>query len=249
MQFRQYLCYRRVRTGAANVRIACISYVALHARTCSCGMHGVRQCLVRPPGHDWPLVLSIDRPGVRSSPPPCRLTSRAPPRGADTLDGRVLRRDTSGAVTTVASGLRFPQALVVESSGTKLWVGDTVINCIYLLDMSAKTLSSAAGKCGSSGFSGDGGSATQAVMGFPRGLALDATGALLITGACAARAVSTAHLRMAVNHVLHRGSRLLRQWWPQSAGSMLLPSRLVCRFEQPPPPPRSRRHDHHSGGV
>ena len=117
---------------------------------------------------------------------------------ADTGNNRVRRVDAStGIITTVAgdgtagfsgdggpatsASLRFPAGTAVDPSGN-LFIADGLNNRIRRVDAATGTITTVAGN-GAFGFSGDGGPATDASLRFPRGVAVDASGNLLIADA------------------------------------------------------------------
>ncbi|TLS74950.1 HYR domain-containing protein [Mariprofundus erugo] len=112
---------------------------------------------------------------------------------ADTYNRRVRKIDVAGNISTVAgdgtygySGdgglatsaqLSVPLALAVDAAGS-LFISDLM--CIRKVDTSG-IISTVAGTCNVSGFSGDGGPATSALLAFASGLAFDAVGNLYIS--------------------------------------------------------------------
>ncbi|MBN2282420.1 MAG: hypothetical protein JXO48_00860 [Deltaproteobacteria bacterium] len=112
---------------------------------------------------------------------------------ADFYNSRVRKVDTSGTITTVAgtgqfgySGdggaateaeLNFPRGVAVDSSGNLL-ITDEANHCVRRVDTSG-IITTIAGT-GKSGYSGDGGPATEARLFFPYGIAVDASGGILI---------------------------------------------------------------------
>jgi uncharacterized protein (TIGR03437 family) len=113
---------------------------------------------------------------------------------ADTGNHRVRRvAANTGVITTVAgtgtagySGdgvatatqLNSPSGVAVDGSGN-IYIADTGNNRIRRIELSTGTLSTIAGT-GVAGFGGDGGSATDALLNAPWGLALDATGRVYV---------------------------------------------------------------------
>jgi hypothetical protein len=111
-------------------------------------------------------------------------------------DHRIRKVDSSGRITTVAgtgapgfSGdggpaasalLRSPQDLATDASGN-LYIADSGNNRVRKVD-TAGIITTVAGT-GARGFSGDGGPATAARIGFPQGLGLDDAGNLFIADA------------------------------------------------------------------
>ncbi len=112
---------------------------------------------------------------------------------ADRLNNRIRKLDTNGVITTLAGNgsvgfggdgglatgavLAAPYGVLADAAGN-VFVADTSNNRIRKVD-AAGVISTVAGT-GVSGFSGDGVLATAATLSFPRGLALDAGGNLLI---------------------------------------------------------------------
>ena len=112
---------------------------------------------------------------------------------ADTSNNRIRKVDTNGIITTVAgktvasysgdggaatnASLNAPQDVVVDINGN-LFIADTGNNRIRKVNASG-IITTIAGKSGS-GYSGDGGVATNANLYNPAGVALDGAGNLLI---------------------------------------------------------------------
>ena len=112
---------------------------------------------------------------------------------ANTDDHRILKVDSTGTITTVAGSgeggfsgdggpatraqLFFPQGVAVDSAGN-LYIADRNNHRIRRVD-STGTITTLAGT-GESGFSGDGGPATQAQISWPIGVAVAGTGNLYI---------------------------------------------------------------------
>ena len=113
---------------------------------------------------------------------------------ADTDNHRVRKVDTSGNISTVAgtgtpgfSGdggaatsarLNSPRGVALDSSGN-LYIADATNHRVRKVDATTGNISTVAGT-GTPGFSGDGGAATSAALGSPRGVALDGSGNLYI---------------------------------------------------------------------
>ena len=114
---------------------------------------------------------------------------------ADSAHHRVRLVDgATGTITTVAgttstgfsgdggpattANLNSPQGVAVDGSGN-LYISDTFNHRVRRVDAATGVITTVAGD-GASGFSGDGGTATSASLKFPRGLAVDAAGNLLI---------------------------------------------------------------------
>jgi uncharacterized protein YjiK len=114
----------------------------------------------------------------------------------DSGNARVRKVDTSGNITTVAGNgsagysgdgnpatsaqLNQPRGVAADSAGN-LYIADSDNYCIRKVD-SLGTITTFAGT-GKYGYSGDGGLATSAQIGYPFGLALDAAGDLYIADA------------------------------------------------------------------
>ncbi|WP_353572210.1 Ig-like domain-containing protein, partial [Candidatus Albibeggiatoa sp. nov. BB20] len=102
--------------------------------------------------------------------------------------------DTSGIITTVAgigtsgySGdggfaiaaeLNTPRSVAIDSTGN-IYIAEEYNHCIRKVDILG-IISTAAGTCGSNGDSGDGGAATDALLKYPHGVAVDSTGNIYI---------------------------------------------------------------------
>jgi uncharacterized protein (TIGR03437 family) len=110
----------------------------------------------------------------------------------DTENGRIRRIGTDGIIQTIAGGgtnyggdggaakqsyLDRPEGLAFDGNGN-LYVADTYNHRIRKLDANG-TISTVAGN-GTAGFSGDNGPAVNAMLSFPRDVALDAQGNLYI---------------------------------------------------------------------
>ena len=113
----------------------------------------------------------------------------------DQTNHRVRRVDgATGVITTVAgtgtkgfsgdggpatsASLSFPRGVVVDASGN-LYIADTDNHRVRRVNGATGVITTVAGT-GTNGFSGDGGPATSASLGFPRGVAVDASGNLFI---------------------------------------------------------------------
>ena len=89
-----------------------------------------------------------------------------------------------GGASTLAS-LKHPYAVAVDATGN-LFIADRDNWRIRKVDAGTQTINTVAGN-GTSGFSGDNGPATQAALGTPSGVAVDAAGNLYIADFAAAR--------------------------------------------------------------
>ncbi|MBT7698039.1 MAG: sugar-binding protein [Desulfobacterales bacterium] len=112
---------------------------------------------------------------------------------SDTYNHRIRKVDNAGIITTVAgtgtigyngdgglateAKLNHPRGLVLDPEGN-LFIADSHNYCIRKVDTSG-TITTIIGT-GASGYSGDGGPATEAELGLPFGLALDSEGYLFI---------------------------------------------------------------------
>ncbi len=108
---------------------------------------------------------------------------------ADSQNNRVRKVDTSGTITTVAAGavgdgeksansnLSFPMGLAFDKGGN-LYIADTWNNRVRKVSKNG-TISTIAGT-GLTGYSGDGGPASQATLNEPVGVAVDPTGNVFI---------------------------------------------------------------------
>jgi hypothetical protein len=112
---------------------------------------------------------------------------------ADSLDNRVRKIDTAGIMTTVAgngnlgatgdggpatdAALNDLSDVAVGPDG--LYIADTDNNCVRVVRGDG-TIATVAGVCGQSGFAGDGGLATAALLDRPGGIALDSQGTLYV---------------------------------------------------------------------
>ena len=115
---------------------------------------------------------------------------------ADSINRRIRRVDSSGAITTVAgtgvegytgdggpaldAQLSFPASLAVDAEG-QLFIAEHFDHRIRRVDSSG-IITSIAGT-GAEGFSGDGGPAVEAQLSYPRGVAVDAAGNVFIADA------------------------------------------------------------------
>jgi len=91
-------------------------------------------------------------------------------------DGNAGYYGDGGAATSAY--LYYPQGIAVDASGN-LYIADTSNYVIRKVTASTGNISTIAGN-GTSGYTGDGGAATSAELGTPRGLALDSSGNIYI---------------------------------------------------------------------
>jgi sugar lactone lactonase YvrE len=101
----------------------------------------------------------------------------------DQNNNRIRRVDASGVITTVvgggiSSGVSSPAGVAVDAAGN-LYIADMGNQCIRKVDATG-ALTTVAGSIGNPGYSGDGGSATAAELNFPFGVAVDASGNIII---------------------------------------------------------------------
>ena len=94
----------------------------------------------------------------------------------DLNNARIWRIDTSNKITTYVKDVEA-WALAFDASNNLYFVGD---NALYRIDAVTKAKTTVAGQV-DSGFSGDGGQASQAKLSSPRGVAIDAEGNIFIS--------------------------------------------------------------------
>ena len=113
---------------------------------------------------------------------------------ADTLNQRVRKVSSSGVITTIAgdgipgytgdgvpsnaSQLNTPRRVVLDSAGN-IYIADSGNNVVRKIAAATGIIRTVAGNT-TNGYSGDGGPATAAALSDPHGMAVDASGALLI---------------------------------------------------------------------
>ena len=102
---------------------------------------------------------------------------------SDQNNNRIRKVDPSGVITTVVSGgigagVSSPAGLAVDNAGN-LYITDMGNQCIRKVDTTG-ALTTVAGSIGNSGYAGDGGPATTAELNFPFGVAVDASGDIII---------------------------------------------------------------------
>ena len=98
---------------------------------------------------------------------------------ADTGNHVVRRIDlATGIITTVASGLLDPHDVAVAPDGT-VYVADTGNHCIRRIELDG-ALTTVAGVCGTAGYAGDDGAATDALLDWPAGVAVGPDGRVLV---------------------------------------------------------------------
>ena len=104
------------------------------------------------------------------------------PAGAEVTSNRRIHTVAGGNIGDNGSAtealLNLPPGMAVDGSGN-LYIADTQIHRIRKVDAMG-TITTIAGT-GASGYSGDGGMATEASLNFPNGVALDSSGNLYIT--------------------------------------------------------------------
>ena len=150
------------------------------------------------------VITTIVRTGEFRDGGPLSQTQLYSPRGvavdgagnlyiADTLNNRIRKVDSTGAITTIvgtgesgfggdggpatAAKLRTPADVAVDGAGN-LYITDTNNFRIRKVD-STGTITTIVGT-GESGFGGDGGTAVQAALSYPRGVTVDGVGNLYI---------------------------------------------------------------------
>jgi sugar lactone lactonase YvrE len=106
-------------------------------------------------------------------------------RKVDTITGRISTLAGNGIPDLTGNGgaatearLNSPTGIAMNAEG-KLYISDTGNQCVRVVDLSTGFIHAVAGT-GNSGFSGDGGPATEAELANPTGLAFDEEGGLYI---------------------------------------------------------------------
>jgi cysteine-rich repeat protein len=97
----------------------------------------------------------------------------------DTFDGRLIRIDSRGVLTMLATNLSFPHAVAIDSAGNA-YVANAGSNSVVRVDAITGAISRIAG-IGSFASSGDDGPAIDAALNFPMGLVIDAAGNLFVS--------------------------------------------------------------------
>lgn len=97
---------------------------------------------------------------------------------ADRSNGRVRKVNTNGIISTVASGLGTPTGVAVDAAGN-VFIVLSGGHCINKVDTNG-VMTTVAGIWGTAGYTGDGGSATNANLYFPFSVAVDNVGNLFI---------------------------------------------------------------------
>lgn len=97
----------------------------------------------------------------------------------DSLNSAIREITTDGNIRTIAGNghLNRPEGIALDSAGN-LYIADTHNYCVHKL--ASGVLTTIAGNCGNLGFSGDNGPATQALLNYPTGVAVDAAGDIFI---------------------------------------------------------------------
>jgi sugar lactone lactonase YvrE len=114
---------------------------------------------------------------------------------ADTLNHRIRKVDPEGIITTVAgkgfsgysgdgglaknASLNEPHGVAVDGLGN-IYIADSKNHCIRMVDITTEIINGVAGTCGSSGYSGDNGLATDAKLDEPSGVYVDGSRNLFI---------------------------------------------------------------------
>jgi len=90
---------------------------------------------------------------------------------------RVSRRSPGGTVTSIGAGWNIPRGVAVDSRGN-VYVADTGLQ--QVLEIGANGAATVIAGTGSAGFSGDGGNAAAAQLGFPWDVAVNASGVVAV---------------------------------------------------------------------
>ncbi|MCG6918583.1 MAG: hypothetical protein LJE89_13700 [Deltaproteobacteria bacterium] len=114
---------------------------------------------------------------------------------ADTLNHRIRKVDPDGIITTVAgngssgysgdgglakdASLNEPYSVAVDGLGN-IYIADSKNHCIRMVDVTSEIIQKVAGTCGSSGYSGDDGLATDAQFDEPSGVYVDGANNIFI---------------------------------------------------------------------
>ncbi len=133
---------------------------------------------------DFPLNVSVDARGnlyITEAFSVVRKVDAATQR-LSTVAGLVHDSGFSGdGGPAVRAKLNIPVAAVADAAGN-VYISDRDNHCIRRVD-TAGVIRTVAGVCTQEGYAGDGGPATQARLSYPRGLAFEANGNLLIADA------------------------------------------------------------------
>ncbi|HEX9095422.1 MAG TPA: choice-of-anchor D domain-containing protein [Candidatus Dormibacteraeota bacterium] len=99
-----------------------------------------------------------------------------------TLAGTGGLRGLPDASSTKLSGSRFayPMGSALSPDGNRLYVADTFNNVVRAVDLTQHTVTTVAGRPGQAGYGGDGQAATNALLSYPTGVAVDQAGDLFI---------------------------------------------------------------------
>ncbi len=100
---------------------------------------------------------------------------------ADSRNGRIRRITTAGVIETVLDGFSNPQGIFWDRQQQALFVADAGSNSVWIWRAGAVAQTVIAGGAGKSGFSGDGGTALDAQLNAPAGVAVDDRGNVWIS--------------------------------------------------------------------
>jgi uncharacterized protein (TIGR03437 family) len=99
---------------------------------------------------------------------------------ADTGNSVIREITTNGNIKTVATygvSLSRPEGIALDAAGN-LYIADTHNQCVRRV--ASGTATTIAGSCGNAGYSGDDGAATQALLDYPTGVAVDSVGNIYV---------------------------------------------------------------------